>query len=155
CVLLLWLAPGAATEQPTASALFDDTVVHDLHFEMHSGDWARLQERYLENTYYPADLTWNGHVVRNVGLRSRGSGSRDPHKPGMTVVSIESVKGQTFAGRKALALDRYRQVPSTLKEPLAVQLFTRAGIPAARVSHARVHINGRYRGLYGIIEPVD
>ena len=47
CVLLLWLAPGAATEQPTTAALFDDTVVHDLHFEMHSGDWARLQERYL------------------------------------------------------------------------------------------------------------
>lgn len=155
CVLLLWLAPGSASEPPTTATLFDDTIVHDLHFEMHSGDWARLQEHYLENTYYPADLTWSGHVVRNVGLRSRGSGSRDPHKPGLKVDFNEFVKGQTFAGLKALALDNYRQDPSMLKESLAMQLFMRAGIAAPRVSQARVHINGRYHGLYGIIEPID
>ena len=31
---------------------------------------------YLENTYYPADVTWNGIRVRNAGVRSRGRGSR-------------------------------------------------------------------------------
>ena len=154
-LLLLLLTPGSATEQPTAAAILDDAVVHDLYIEMHSGDWDRLRERYLENTYYPADVTWNGHVVRNVGIRSRGSGSRDPHKPHLKVDFNEFVKGQTFAGLKALVLDNYRQDPSMLKESLAMQLFTRAGVPAPRVSHARVHINGAYHGLYGIVEPVD
>jgi spore coat protein CotH len=153
--VLLFLMPGAAVEQPSVAALFDDTVVHDLHIEMHSGDWDRLRAHYLENTYYPADLHWNGHVVRNIGLRSRGSGSRDPHKPGLKVDFNEFVSGQTFAGLKALALDNFRQDPAMLKESLAMQLFTRAGIPAPRVSHARVFVNGHYHGLYGILEPID
>src|SRR5690606_16222541 len=74
----LLLTTGTAQEAgPDAAELFDDTVVHELRLEMHGDDWSQLQAHYLENTYYPADLHWNGHVVRNIGVRSRGSGSRD------------------------------------------------------------------------------
>ncbi len=152
----LLLTTGSAQEAPPdAAELFDDTVVHELHLEMHSGDWSQLQARYLENTYYPADLHWNGHVVRNIGVRSRGSGSRDARKPGLKLDFNEFVSGQTFAGLKSLALDNYRQDPAMLKESLSMQLFARAGVPAPRVSHARLYINGTYHGLYGILEPIE
>ncbi len=152
----LLLTTGTAQEAgPDAAELFDDTVVHELRLEMHGDDWSQLQAHYLENTYYPADLHWNGHVVRNIGVRSRGSGSRDARKPGLKLDFNEFVSSQTFAGLKSLALDNYRQDPAMLKESLSMQLFARAGIPAPRVAHARLYINGSYHGLYGVIEPVE
>lgn len=148
-------APLRAADEPTIAALFDDGVVHEIHLWMHAGDWARLQEHYLENTYYPADFDWNGHVVRNVGIRSRGTGSRDPGKPGIKVDFNEFVKGQSFVGLGSLALDNFRQDPSMMKESLSMQLFAKMGVPAPRVSHARVYINNDYLGLYAVIEPVE
>lgn len=156
-IVLLYglLTPIRGADEPTAAALFDDSVVHEIRLFLHSDDWSRLQAHYLENTYYPADFHWNGHIVRNVGIRSRGSGSRDARKPGLKVDFNEFVKGQTFVGLKDIALDNFRQDPGMMKESLSMQLFTRMGIPAPRVSHARVYINNEYLGLYGILEPID
>lgn len=147
--------PHGQDVEPTSAALFDDRVVHELQLSMHAADWSRLQERYLENTYYPADVSWNGHVVRNVGVRSRGSGSRDPRKPGLRITFDEFVSDQTFAGLKGLALDNFRQDPAMLKESVSMALFARLGVAAPRVAHARLYVNGEYWGLYGVIEPID
>ncbi len=147
--------PIRAADEPTAAALFDDSVVHEIRLFMHGADWSRLQAHYLENTYYPADFQWNGHVVHNVGIRSRGTGSRDPHKPGLKVDFNEFVGGQTFVGLKDIALDNFRQDAGMMKESLSMQLFAKLGIPAPRVSHARVYINNHYLGVYGVLEPID
>ena len=50
---------------------------------MNEADWDKLKAAFQENTYYPADVTWNGQTVRNVGIRSRGLGSRSATKPGL------------------------------------------------------------------------
>ena len=42
-----------------------------------------------------------------------------------------------------------------LAELLATQLFKDAGVPAARVTHARVRLNGRDLGLYVVIEAMN
>jgi spore coat protein CotH len=148
-------APHGQTVEPPPEALFDDSVVHDLHLSLNAADWSRLQAHYLENTYYPADLSWNGITVRNIGIRSRGSGSRDARKPSLRLNFDEYVDDQTFADLKGLVLDNFRQDPAMLKESVAMALFTRLGQAAPRVSHARVHINGQYLGLFGVIEPID
>lgn len=147
--------PSVGADAPTAESLFDDTVVHELHLDMHGADWSRLQEHYLENTYYPADLTWDGYTVRNIGIRSRGTGSRDARKPGLKLTFDEYVSDQTMASLKGLVLDNFRQDPGMMKESLSMALFTRMGVAAPRVTHARVFVNGEYLGLYGVIEPID
>ena len=157
---LLMAGPSSALAQsevpPTSADVFDDRVVHEIRLSMHSADWSRLQAHYLENTFYPADLSWDGHtVVRNVGIRSRGTGSRDARKPGLRVTFDEYVSDQTFAGLKGLVLDNFRQDPAMMKEALSVALFARMGLPAPRVSHARVYVNDDYLGLFAVIEPID
>jgi spore coat protein CotH len=153
CAVLV--VPVHAVDEPTATELFTDTAVHELRLNLHAADWAHLQAHYLENTFYPADFSWNGYVVRNVGIRSRGSGSRDPRKPSLRVTFDEYVSNQTFAGLKGLVLDNFRQDPAMMKESLSMALFARMGLPAPRVSHARVYVNGEYLGLFGVIEPID
>ena len=44
-----------------------------------------MRAEFQANTYYPADLTLNGQTVRNIGIRSRGRGSRSSNKPGLRV----------------------------------------------------------------------
>jgi spore coat protein CotH len=154
-LVLVCSTPALRAQEPTAAEVFDDSTVHELRLQMHSGDWSALQAHYLENTFYPADVTWNGHTVRNAGVRSRGTGSRDARKPGLRITFDEYVDDQTFAGLKGLVLDNFRQDPGMMKESLAMALYARMGLAAPRVSHARVYVNGDYLGLFAVIEPID
>ena len=79
--LALILALAGAAWASTASAqtqddLFDDTRLHDVHLRINEDDWATMRLNAFDDTYYPADLVWNGITMRNVGLRQRGFGSR-------------------------------------------------------------------------------
>jgi hypothetical protein len=59
-------AAQTAPAGPTADDLFNPGVVHDLHLTVNSRDWRDLKDGYRENTYYLADLRWQGLVARNV-----------------------------------------------------------------------------------------
>jgi CotH kinase protein len=139
----------------TADALFDDSVVHELRLTVNSNDWATLKARYLENTYYTADLRWRDQLVRNVGIRQRGTGSRSPIKPGLTVNFARYVTDQRFLGLSQVVLRNNTQDPSNLRERLAMLLFQRMGVPASREAHARLYVNEEYVGLYTIVERLD
>src|SRR5262245_61446917 len=93
--LLLGLGQPAFAQDPT-TPFFDDSVVHEIRLTINAKDWESLKEHFQENTYYPADFKWNGQVVRNVGIRSRGKGSRRPNKPGLRVDFNRYTSGQTF-----------------------------------------------------------
>ena len=138
----------------TSDALFDQTAVRDLRLTMKASDWDTLVEHYLEDTYYRADLEWQGQVVPIVGVRSRGSGSRNPYKPGLKI-DVARYVDQKFLGLKSLVLANAVQDPSMLKQRASMQFFARMGVPAPRVTHVRVFVNDVYLGLYMLMEPID
>jgi spore coat protein CotH len=144
-----------AQEQPTAADLFNSEVIQRIELSVNSADWEKLKENFQENEYYPAFLMWNGMTVRNVGIRSRGLGSRSATKPGLRVDFDRYSTRQTFLGLKSIVLDNLVQDASTIHETTAMRLFARLGIPAPREAHARLYINGRYAGLYAVVESVD
>jgi spore coat protein H len=148
--------PSTATPAPilTADDLFDQSVVRDLRLTMRASDWDALVEHYLEDTYYRADMEWQGQVVPIVGVRSRGSGSRNPYKPGLKIAFAQYVD-QRFLGLKSVVLVNAIQDPSMLRQRASMAFFTRMGVPAPRVTHVRVFINDQYLGLYMLFEPVD
>jgi hypothetical protein len=149
------LAQEAPPASPAADALFDPNTLHDISLTVNTRDWTELQERYRENTYYIADLRWRDQVVRNVGIRSRGSGSRSGAKPGLRVDFDRYATEQEFLGLKSLVLDNLTQDPSLLKERVMMRFFTEMGIPAPRVVHARLFVNNRFAGLYTVVESID
>jgi CotH kinase protein len=59
------------------------------------------------------------------------------------------------AGMSKLNLKSMCNDPSQMREALAWRLFRSAGVPAARHSYAKLAINGRYLGLFSLIEQVD
>lgn len=150
----LALGPSPARAQ-TAADLFSGQVLHRVDLWVNSADWAKLKENFRENEYYPADLTWNGQTVRNVGIRSRGLGSRSGTKPGLRVDFNRYASDQVFLGLKSIVLDNLTQDSSGIHETVAMALYARLGIPAPREAHTRLYVNNQYAGLYVIIESVD
>jgi hypothetical protein len=148
---LFLVAPAQAR---TSDDLFDPTVLHDIQLSMKPGDWENLQANYLNDTYYPADMTWREVVVPQVGVRSRGSGSRNPKKPGLKV-DFGRYVDQTAFGLKSIVLANAIEDPSMLAQRVGLGMFARMGMPASRVVHGRVFVNRDYIGLYELIEPVD
>jgi spore coat protein CotH len=140
---------------PTTDDLFNGDVLQRVDLKLNSRDWQALKLNYQDNTYYPADLTWNGITVRNVGIRSRGNGSRSGQKPGLRVDMDRYTSKQQFLGLKSLVLDNVWQDPSFMKEKIAMDLFRRLGQPASREAFARLYVNNTFAGLYVVIESVD
>ena len=153
-LFVLALLPVAAWAQ-TADDLFSRSDLQRVDLWVHSSDWAKLKAEFQTNTYYPADMTWNGMTVRNVGIRSRGRGSRSPHKPGLRVDFDRYTTAQRFIGLKSLVLDNVTQDGSGIHESVAMAFYARLGIPAPREVHTRLYVNNEYAGLYVIVESVD
>jgi len=158
CLTLLLTAlavPAAAQEPASADALFDPAVLQRIDLWVHSADWEKLKANFQENTYYPADFTWNGQTIHNAGIRSRGFGSRSGIKPGLRVDFDRYSLSGTFLGLKSLVLDNLTQDPSGIRETVTMRMFARLGVPAPRETHARLYVRGEYVGLYAVVESID
>jgi hypothetical protein len=145
----------AQTASDAAAPLFDDSRLEDLHLRINSRDWQTLKSTFRSNAYYPADFQWQTSTVRNIGIRSRGNGSRNGIKPGLRVDFDRYSTKQKFLDLKSVVLRNNTQDPSNLHERLGMQFFARMGLAAPRELHVRLFVNYAYAGLYTLVEAVD
>jgi CotH protein len=153
-LLLLGLLLAAPATAQTGDELFDPSVLNDVRLTMKADDWQTLKDHYLEDTYYRADFQWRGTTVPIVGVRSRGTGSRNPHKPGLKIAFDQYLDQKPF-GLKSIVMANAIQDPAMLKQRLGLLMYARMGLPSPRVVHARLFVNDEYIGLYELIEPID
>jgi spore coat protein CotH len=151
----LALVTSTVASGQTQDALFDDSALQEIRLIVNSRDWQTLKADANENTYYPADLVWQGLTVRNVGIRSRGNGTRNGIKPGLRVDFNRYVSNQDFLGLKALVLDNTYSDGSTIRESVTMKMFQRVGVPSPREAHAKLYVNNEYVGAYVVVEEVD
>ncbi len=71
-------------------------------------------------------------------------------------INFEVADGQDrVVGMSKLNLKSMCNDPSQMREALVWRLFRAAGVPAPRHTYAKLAINGRYLGLFSLIEQVD
>lgn len=145
----------AAREAEAADAVFDSSRLHQCQLELDPADWSALRATFETNQYYAANLTIDGETVEQVGIRSRGAGSRSGEKPGLKVDFNKYVAGQEFHGYKTMVLDNATQDPSMMRELLANRVFEAAGIAAPQVAFCRLTVNTDYWGVYTLVEAVS
>ena len=151
-VVLTVLVLASAASAQTSDELFDDKQLQEIRLLVNSADWAKLKSDFSENTYYPADLEWRGVKVRNVGIRSRGLGTRNEFKPGLRVDINRYASGQRFLGMRSVLLDNVYRDVSLIRERVAMKLFATFGLPVPRESHARLYVNNEFAGVYVLTE---
>ncbi len=133
---------------------FDDSVIQNIDLKVAPEDWATLKKNYQLDDYYPAKFTWN-NLSLNIGIRSRGRGSRSPIKPNLDLKIDKYVKKQRFLDISFFVLKANNQDSSAMHETLTMKLYRRMGLPAPREAPARLFINGELMGLYTIVEHLD
>jgi spore coat protein CotH len=94
----------------------------------------------------------------DVGLHLKGSaGSFQTmqQKPAFRIDFHQWHRGATFHGVRRLTLNNMVQDASMLAEQTAYHLFALRGVPASRHGYARLAIDGKDYGLYGLVETPD
>ena len=104
---------------------------------------------------YKADITLDGSTIKNVGIRTKGFiGSLNPERPSLKVKFDEYVDQSPIEGLDRLTLNNNLQDESLASQYLTYTLFNKAGVPAPRINHATVTVNGEYLGVYAHVESV-
>lgn len=135
--------------------VFDRELLHEIAITVAEADLASLDEHTDERV--PATLVFDGVTLTQVGVRNKGATSFQPtsQKPSFSIKFNEFVKGQQLDGLKKLLLNNTVQDPTWANEILTYDTYKKAGLPAPRVAHAVVTLNGEPKGIYTIIEAVN
>jgi hypothetical protein len=133
--------------------LFTNGSVRRLRIEIAPAGMESLRRDPRE--FVQANVTEDGIVYHDVGVHLKGSvGSfrEVDDKPDLTLDFNHFNAGQKFHGLRRIHLNNSVEDPSYCNELLGGELFRAAGIPAPRVAHAVVTMNGRRLGLYVLKE---
>jgi hypothetical protein len=157
CALAVSSAPAVAdnAKKEPGSEFFNDPKIRVFHFDV--SEQALMSLRRRQSTYVKGTVREGNVVLTNVGIRLKGMGSFRPvtEKPSFAVKFDEFVEDQEYSGVTKLMFNNSVQDHTYMVEALGTQLFRDAGLPAARVTHARVVLNGRDLGLYVVIEAMN
>jgi len=108
--------------------------------------------------YVKATVKEGATVFKDVGVHLKGAAGSFrgvDDKPGLTLNMDKFVDDQKFHGMDKWHLGNSVQDPSYIQELLCAELFRAAGVPAARIAHASVTINGKRKGFYFLKEGYD
>jgi hypothetical protein len=164
-VAVCWSAECRAAEAVAGAAaggkrearrdFFNDPKVRVFDFEISDSGLAALRRQ--PRNYVAGTMREGGLVLTNVAFHLKGMGSfrMVDEKASFAVKFDEFVEDQEYHGLTKLMFNNGVQDPTYLVEWLATELFRDAGQPAARVTHARVRLNGRDLGLYVVIEAMN
>ena len=137
-------------------AFFGSLVIPELRIDLQDREVAQLEQD--PRSYVPATLTEGGAVHRGIGIKLKGAAGSFREigdRPAITVHLSKFTKGRTLHGLTKFHLNNSVQDETCLNEFLASELLRAAGVPAPRVAHARLWLNGRDLGLYVLKEGVD
>lgn len=149
--------PASPTPSDPSDAFFGEGRIPTLTLELAKEDAARLKAEPREyvacRLREGVETSYDGVAVKLKG--GAGSFRALDDKPAFTVNVDKFCAGARFHGLAKFHLDNSVQDDTYLDEALCAELFTAAGLPAPRVTHARVSLDGRDLGLYVLKEGVD
>src|SRR5262245_21308135 len=110
---LLIVACGGSVTGPSGVSgpdpMFNQAELHEVRIVMAPADWQALRDNFRANQYYAASVSIDNQRINQVGVRSRGAGSRSETKPGLKLDFNKTVKNQEFHGYKSLVGDNITQ----------------------------------------------
>lgn len=155
-----------------SSALFDDSVVRDFYLEIPPESWQAINDQAIppgcvpwKRSYYKGALRYEDQYFPGVGIKTKGGcgTSRSLNQKASFKIDLEwddpNVAGcpadRRLLGENSLTFNNGVQDRTASHERLGYALFRELGIPAPRVAHVRLFVNGELWGLYQHIETID
>lgn len=154
-VVMMATTVGAAAKLPPAHEYFTDGRVRTFKITVEQPGLGILEKN--DRSYVKATITEGTNVFKDVGIHLKGMGSFRPfnEKPSIAVKFDKYLPRQNYFGLSKLMLNNASQDGTYLAEMMATQMFRDGGLPAARVTHSFVEVNGRPLGVYVAIEAMN
>jgi hypothetical protein len=149
----------AAAKTDPSDAFFASGYIPHIQIEITKTNLDALRRN--DRAYVRATVREGTNVWEEVGVHNKGAaGSRRDigDQPALTLNFDKFIDDQKFHGLDKFSLNNSVQDRSLLCEAICAQLFHDAGVPASRVTHARVTLNGKNlgdNGLYVLKEGFD
>jgi len=123
-----------------------------LEIEIAPDELAKLEKE--NRTYVRGIVRHEGQVYTDAGIRLKGHGSFRPlsDKPNFSIKFDEFKAQQQLSGLNKILLNNSIQDGSYVAGILCTELFAAASVPTARMTHARIKLNGRDLGWYVLAE---
>ena len=130
-----------------------DSPVLRLKIEIAETNLASLRKDARK--FVPAIVREGDMVFTNVAVHLKGAAGsfrQIDDKPALTLSFGKFIPSQRFHGLQKIHLNNSVQDPSYSTENICGGMFHSAGVPAPRVTNARVWLNGSDLGFYVLIE---
>lgn len=151
---------GHLQKSPT-EFVFGFEKVHQVSISTNGAyHWGDLKSayRYKKDTYFSADIYFDGHALLNVGLKQKGTHSNAfawTEKKPLKIKFDEFDKNRLFCGLNKINLANAFEDPSFQRDVVASHVFSSIGVSTPRAGFSEVYFNDTFWGLYVLIEPVD
>ncbi len=148
----VWPAAAQSIAKEPGADFFTNGPAHHFEIQLTAEKMAALRASPRE--YVPGTVRVNGRSYTNVGIHLKGVATFRPidGQPSLTLTFAKFVSGQRFYGLRKIHLNNGKEDPTFLCEAISAEMFAQAGLPVARVAHARTYLNGRDLGPYVVIE---
>ena len=147
----------AAKVDDRSNELFEQPPIRHLSIELAPADRAKLATNPREwvrcRLKEEGEDVWHEVAIKLKG--AAGSFQEIDGKPAFTLKMDKYLKQQTFHGLSKFHLNNSVQSETYLDEWLCADLFQQAKVPAARIAHAVVLLDGRMLGMYVLKEGFD
>ncbi len=151
-------ATGAAKSiEPTATTLNDFLrfdAVHPIHLKISDEGLESLRKK--PRKYVAGEFEYGG-VTRTVSVKLKGHRSfrNVDEKPAIKLRFDKIDPNARFLGQRRLTLNNMVDDPTRMRESVGYAVYRAAGLAAPRTAYADLTINGKLKGTYLIVEPID
>lgn len=143
-----------------AQDLYEPLHLRTIALQFHDADWLqRLRSNYVSETYILADMTVDGEVYADVGVRIRGNTSYTALPAGSEKFSLKIKtdhvhEDQELMGYDTLNLNNGFRDPTFTRE-VVYNNFVARFVPNPRANHVLLTLNGQDWGVYNNVQQTD
>lgn len=141
---------GQSIHAPASKPISTQLPVCEMFISRENLD--KLNADVFSDEYVPAAVTVDGIHYDNVGIRYRGSTSRDAPKKSY---KINFKSSNRHNGKDKINLKAGYYDKSLMREFLSYQLLTEAGLHASQTRFVHLRLNNEFIGVYLDIENLD
>jgi len=152
--------------------IYDQEKIRTYELIIKNDDLSKINFDPAKEEYVEAALIFEGDTISPVGVRYKGSigafagclsnpdwsnpsGQKTCEKLSLQIKINWEERKERFFDVNKLQFHSQNYDKSQLRERLAYWLFAQMGVPSPRSVHARLLINKKYSGLYGLTEEID
>lgn len=153
CTMLVIATSGSAVAGSVpGEAIFKSARAHRIELTVDPAALANLRNNPRDEVKVAVVAGTNRFAAVGMHLKGAGSFRQLDDKPSITLTFNAYIFRDRLDGLSRIHLNNSIEDGSFMNELLGSELFRQAGVPAARVCHALVYLNGRRLGLYVLKE---